>query len=77
MNRIHMQAHHQPASPLFFNTVSSLLEERKTFGDRRRAPKLTHANAHPLTNRRNGKERRQDFLNKEIFDRSRQSEEHH
>ena len=77
MNRPPVQAQHQPTSPLLFNAVASMLEERKNFGDRRRSPDHHNIYAHPLTERRRGKERRQNFLNKEIFDRGRQSQEHH
>ena len=56
-----------PPKPMVFSAVASLLEERKTFGDRRRLPDADHAFSHPLTNRRSGDERRHNFLNKEVF----------
>ena len=74
MNRISISVAGMPAaSPLLFNTVATLLEERKSFGDRRRMPNFSDPHCHTLTDRRAGAERRHDFLNKEVFNRRSQS----
>lgn len=56
-------------TPQLFANVVVQLEERKNFGDRRRYPDIDHPHGHPLTNRRESAERRQNFLNEEIFNR--------
>lgn len=69
MDRISPVVVNTPASPLLFNTILSLLEERKSFGDRRIIPHFEHPHGHPITDRRKGEERRNNFLNKEVFNR--------
>lgn len=65
-------------APSFYRQVAYMLEERKSFGDRRHSPDLSHPNAHPLTNRRIHRERRECFLLiKEIFDSDGKQQKHH
>ena len=69
MHRTSLIAANTASNPLLLTSVTAYLEERKSFGDRRKMPHFEHLHGHPITDRRVSDERRHNYLHKEIFNR--------